>query len=114
MLCTLTLMNMLLGIICEVMTNVANDEKDGIAMKLVTEEIRKCLKGTDCENISKDKFEKIITDRGAARALTHVKVDVPALLDFAEYLFQSDAKGECFDRILTFDDFMDVIMQVRG
>merc|ERR1712217_875737 len=109
-------MNMLVGIICEVMTGVSSRETEDIALKLVKERIRVCLHKADSfkdGHISKAEFEHIITNPGAAKALAYAGVDVVALIDFADFLFQSDKHGEQFDVELDFDEFMSVVMQVR-
>merc|ERR1712048_925580 len=64
--------------------------------------------------ISKEEFKHILQDQRSEAALRSVGVDTVALVDFADYLFQSDKRGTAFNKKLSSDDFLDVLMQVRG
>merc|ERR1712048_1113020 len=43
-----------------------------------------------------------------------VGVDVNMLIDSADYIFQSDNRGHHFDKELNLDEFMEIIMKLRG
>merc|ERR1711866_5110 len=64
--------------------------------------------------ISKDEFVHLMNNQKAMNALTKVGVDVVALVDFADYFFQSDKHGREFNVQWEFDTFMDHVLQLRG
>merc|ERR1712187_570330 len=66
------------------------------------------------EFISKEEFVDMVCNPKASQALRDIGVDVLALVDFADYFFQSDRHGEKFDGQWSFDQFMEKVMQVRG
>lgn len=113
----LTLMNMLVGVLCEVMTHVASKEKERMAMIFVSEQIATALQEVDTDHdgmISKEEFEHILMNPKAAKSLNDIGVDVLDLCEFADFFFQSDKHGEVFDEKWSFEKFMQVVMQVRG
>merc|ERR1719424_825066 len=66
--------------------------------------------GIDAESgnlIARKEFEALLTNPNAAKALSEVGVDVIGLVDFTDHIFK-DGKG------LSFTDFMDMILQLRG
>merc|ERR1712151_764360 len=110
-------MNMLVGVLCEVMNRVAAEEKERMDFNFAKEQILDALHRLDVdhdEKISRKEFMHLITNSEANDAMRDVGVDVVALVDFADYFFQSDKSGEQFDGEWSFDDFMEKIMQVRG
>jgi len=112
-----TLMNMLVGVLCQVMTNVADTEADLLSTTVLTEQIKLTLAELDTNEddlISKKEFEHIILNPRASEALLLAGVNVVDLVDFADFYFQSDEHGEAFDEKLSFDQFMEIITQVRG
>lgn len=113
----LTLMNMLVGVLCEVMMHVAQHEKDHLARTLIKEQLQMTLEEIDSDNdgfISKEEFVHMICCSKATQALKNAGVDVVALVDFADYFFQSDRHGEAFEEKWSFDRFMEEVMRVRG
>jgi len=116
-LAALTMMNMLVGVLCEVMSSVAATEREQIAVAFVKERVQTILKDLDSNNdgrITKREFESILHNERATRALKEAGIDPVALVDFAELIFQSDACGKEFEKTLNFHDFMDLALQLRG
>merc|ERR1712039_156264 len=64
--------------------------------------------------ISKKEFEHLLEHQGAVTLLHEVGVDVEALVDFANFLFQSDKHGQKFDKTLDFNALMDLVLKLRG
>merc|ERR1712232_1511815 len=115
----LTVMNMLVGVLCEVVSAVAATEEEQAAVSFIKARVRFLLQdsGLDQNNdglISKEEFEKLIEHPEASVALQEVGVDVIALVDCAEFIFQSDDRGQKFEKKLGFDDFMDIVLKLRG
>lgn len=118
-LAALTIMNMLVGVLCEVVTNVASAEKEALAVAFVKGKVRHILQDTGLDQnedgrISKDELEALVENTEAAMALQEVGVDVVALVDFADFIFQSDRQGQQFEKKLDFEEFMDLILKLRG
>lgn len=115
----LTVMNMLIGVLCEVVNAVAAVERDEMVVGRLHDQLRVLFdeQGLDMNGdgqISRSEFEKILEIPQAARALQDVGVDVVGLVDFAEVIFEGDPNGEEPERQLSFSAFMDVVLQLRG
>lgn len=113
----LTMMNMLVGVLCEVIGQVASTEKEEMLVAAVKKELREFLDELDTDidgHITKEEFAQMLRSPVAIKSLTNLGVDVVALLDSAEFLFQSDEAGQKFDKVLDFDAFMGTLLQLRG
>ncbi|CAJ1341963.1 unnamed protein product [Effrenium voratum] len=115
----ITIANMLIGVICEVITAVAAAEKEAIQITWVKETLNRVMGCTD-ENfdgkLQKSEFFMIAQDKDAVRALKELGVDVFTLIDFADMIFEEPGEdaGESGEAELSFADFMEVILQFRG
>lgn len=112
LLASLTVMNMLVGILCEVVSVVSAVEKESLLLEFVKGEVRQMMVtcGIDANGdgrISRGEFERLLTNKDAAKALQEVGVDVVGLVDFTDVIF---AGG----RHLTFADFMETVLSLRG
>lgn len=129
----ITIMNMLIGVVCEVITATAAAEKEGIQVACVKEALQTVLiaekilghdemtKG----QISKAHFFQLLQNTDAVRALDDVGVEATMLVDFADVIFE-EGEGEqhatsLFDsedvpeeKTIMFSDLMDVVLQLRG
>merc|ERR1712039_591233 len=63
--------------------------------------------------ISKTEFCDILRNREATKALQEVGVDVVGLVDFVDFIFGGENSEE-EGTTLTFSDFMEVVLQLRG
>lgn len=116
-LAAMTMMNMLVGILCEVVSSVAKTEREAMAMLFIRDKVLETLNIIDQDGdnqISKDEFMAIIEHPVAVAALTEAGVDVISLVDIADVIFQSDRQGEEFDTTLDFDSFMVIVMKFCG
>jgi len=110
-----TVMNMLIGVLCEVVSAVAAAEKEEYLVRHVKSKVKAIVGELDCDNdsfISKKEFSGILCNEEACRVLQDVGVDVVGLVDCADTLFV-DTHGERLER-LSFHHFMDVILRLRG
>eukprot|EP00928_Gymnodinium_smaydae_P037585 TRINITY_DN26064_c0_g1_i4.p1 TRINITY_DN26064_c0_g1~~TRINITY_DN26064_c0_g1_i4.p1 ORF type:complete len:672 (-),score=156.50 TRINITY_DN26064_c0_g1_i4:256-2271(-) len=119
LLAAVTMMNMLVGVLCEVMSTVAGQEKEKMAQAYVRSKVKQILQETDVDQnrdgyISIQEFQNILLHPDAISALKEVDVDPIALVDFADFIFQSDKEGQKFDNKLDFESFMDLVMALRG
>jgi len=112
LLASCTVLNMLIGVLCEVVSAVADVEKEEMNLRFVTDKLHNLLFNLDEDRdgfISKAEFLKILGFPEAVRALEEVEIDPVAVVDFADYIF-----GEGKGRNLSFDKFMDVLLNLRS
>merc|ERR1719149_537835 len=113
----LTVMNMLVGVLCEVVNVVSSVEKEHMSILFVKMQLLQLLElsgNYDGEttnqaeiNITQADFELLISMPEGAKILHEVGVDVVGLNDFADHIFQDSER-------LRFSDFMEVILGLRG
>ncbi|CAJ1347844.1 unnamed protein product [Effrenium voratum] len=109
---SLTVMNMLLGVLVEAIKTVSTIEREQLevdfAKKCLWEMIDKGHADEDGDNrISEQEYRNVLRTPQAMTALTSLGVDVEAALDYGRLLFED---GEP----LTFGDFMRGILTLRG
>lgn len=110
---SLTLMNMLIGILTEVVSGVATLEKEEMQLRAVKERLWALLTGLNLcteENdlITQEAFKNLVLSPQAAMILEEVDVDVVGLVESTDYIFSDEHPFLCFA------DFMEVILQLRG
>eukprot|EP00931_Biecheleriopsis_adriatica_P084738 TRINITY_DN5872_c0_g1_i1.p1 TRINITY_DN5872_c0_g1~~TRINITY_DN5872_c0_g1_i1.p1 ORF type:complete len:624 (+),score=120.32 TRINITY_DN5872_c0_g1_i1:83-1954(+) len=110
---SLTLMNMLIGILCEVIGAVSALEKEDILLQRVKTDLKEMMEdlgiGEDNGNsLSKRDFSNLLIMPRAAHTLDRVGVDVVGLVDFTDYIFSET------NETVSFTDFMDLVLQLRG
>eukprot|EP00928_Gymnodinium_smaydae_P001587 TRINITY_DN10579_c0_g1_i1.p1 TRINITY_DN10579_c0_g1~~TRINITY_DN10579_c0_g1_i1.p1 ORF type:complete len:683 (+),score=135.84 TRINITY_DN10579_c0_g1_i1:60-2108(+) len=111
---SLTVMNMLVGVLCEVVSAVASTEQEEMLVTYVHERLSRVMAILDSDGggtINKDEFVQILDNIEAVRCLSDVGVDVFALIDLADYIFEGD-DSEGIE--LDFSRFMEVVLQLRG
>jgi hypothetical protein len=112
-LASMTVLNMLIGVLCEVISAVAEEEKESMMIDKVHEKFGAIVEGLDknCNGmISWREFQKIVTIPEALRALNSVGVDPIGFVDMAEdVFFQDGVQVE-----LGFEQFMGLILDLRG
>jgi len=115
---TITLMNTLIGVLCEAITAVAEHERMAIQISLVDATLREILEEGDTDHdgsISKDEFIQVVNSRTAVLALEDIGIDVVGLAETADYFFEEHNElGSDFSKRLLFDDFMQLLLQLRG
>lgn len=112
LLASLTVMNMLVGVLVEVVGQVAAAEKEGLAVHEMREQLAEVMSSLDFDQsgcISKAEFDKILVQPEAAKILSDVGVDVVGLVDLSDFVFEDfGADGE-----LDFEEFMKVVLDLR-
>jgi len=112
-LASLTVMNMLIGVLCEVISAVAEAEKESLVIDQVNEQFGMIVNELDKDNdgtLSWEEFQSILGYREAIAALERVNVDPYSMIDMAEDLFFDD--GEPVS--LSFQQFMEMVLDLRG
>jgi hypothetical protein len=107
------ILNMLIGILCQVISGVAEEERESIMVDKVHEKFGEIVKSLDRNKsgtISWSEFQVILQNQRALSALESVSVDAEGLIDAAEDYFFEDGK----ETELTFEGFMDMVLELRG
>lgn len=108
---TLTVMNMLVGILVEVINVIASVEKEQIMVQKVQEKLEQVM---DIVGLSPDdrltrwEFLQLIQQPEAARILQDVGVDAVGLFDFVGVIFPNN------HATITFPALMQVVLSLRG
>jgi len=108
-----TVLNLLIGILCEVVSAVAATEKEEMMVQFVTQKIESLLRAGDCYNdgmISQAEFERILKTPEAVLALEEVGIDPVSIVDFTEHIFHGE---DNLEGTLNFPKFMEVILKLR-
>lgn len=112
-LASLTVMNMLIGVLCEVIAAVAEEEKESMIVDKVNEKFSLICKDLDKNGdgtLSWDEFLLILDYPEALDALDSVGVDMESMVDLAEDFFNEDGEPVC----VTFMEFMEMVLDLRG
>eukprot|EP00747_Dinoflagellata_sp_TGD_P135514 gnl/TRDRNA2_/TRDRNA2_175468_c5_seq1.p1 gnl/TRDRNA2_/TRDRNA2_175468_c5~~gnl/TRDRNA2_/TRDRNA2_175468_c5_seq1.p1 ORF type:complete len:762 (+),score=114.14 gnl/TRDRNA2_/TRDRNA2_175468_c5_seq1:82-2367(+) len=112
-LASMTIMNMLIGVLCEVISGVAAEENEGAMIEKVQEKFGMLVQKLD-ENhdgsLSWDEFQSLLDYPDTTRALESVNVDAESMVDVAEDFFFEDGEPVT----VTFQDFMHMVLDCRG
>eukprot|EP00747_Dinoflagellata_sp_TGD_P135542 gnl/TRDRNA2_/TRDRNA2_175468_c5_seq35.p1 gnl/TRDRNA2_/TRDRNA2_175468_c5~~gnl/TRDRNA2_/TRDRNA2_175468_c5_seq35.p1 ORF type:complete len:762 (+),score=129.86 gnl/TRDRNA2_/TRDRNA2_175468_c5_seq35:82-2367(+) len=112
-LASLTVMNMLIGVLCEVISAVAAEENESAMVDKVNEQFGRIVEQLDdnCDGeISWEEFQGILEFPAALRALENMNVDAESLIEMAEDFFFED--GEPVQ--VSFGEFMNMMLDLRG
>jgi hypothetical protein len=112
LLASLTVMNMLVGVLVEVVGVVADAEKEGLAVSSMRDSLVKVMHELDLDSngyISKAEVDKLLIQPAAAKILENVGIDVVGLVDLSDVIFEDyGCEGE-----LDLEDFMNVVLDLR-
>jgi len=112
---SVTIMNMLVGVLCQVVTTVAAVEKEEMTVGIFESKLRAVAERLDQNhdgNISMEEFCLILHDPAAAKALQAVGVDPVGLIDYADCIFETEDGSANKD--LSFGQFIEVVLDLRG
>merc|ERR1712070_465113 len=109
-----TALNMLLGIVCEVIVEVKENELEKKLIDDVKEKILATFEALDVDGsgkISKTEFAKLTENEEVMEALAMLEVNSGHLLSLADSLFETDDNSE--DVELSFTEFLKVLVHLR-
>jgi hypothetical protein len=109
----LTVMNMLIGVLCEVISQVAATEKEDLLTTSVRETFEQVVEALDAngdKRISMQEFQNMMDNREVLSALEQVGVDPVGMADFAETFFFDENKQPIE---ISFERFMELIYDLR-
>merc|ERR1711970_711109 len=106
LLSALTVMNMLVGVLVEVVGVVATCEKEEMTVMYTKQKILSMLNDSGLDDdgdlkISRTEFESLLLLPDTARCIHEVGVDVVGLVDMGDYIFNDDQE-------ISFPEFMEV------
>jgi len=113
-LASMTVLNMLIGILCNVISKVAEDERKDILEDRVHEKFKHVVASLDKNGdgqVSYKEFEQIIEHRQAWQALESLKVDPETVVDFASDWFLDENNQP---KSLDLTEFVEMVMDLRG
>jgi len=113
LLSAMTVMNMLIGVLCEVVSTVAQGERDEAAIRLMKESILVELNKFDEDGngkISKAELEHVMKDRKAIAALSSMEVGPDCINELQQMLFY----GKSDDTEVTIEQVMELVLMYRG
>merc|ERR1711871_1165907 len=87
LLSALTVMNMLIGVLCEVVSAVGEAEKEQAAVDLVKKTVLIMLKHLDQDGsgeMSREELQQVLVDPHARQVLDELKVNVPYFVELME------------------------------
>merc|ERR1712232_1205902 len=100
---TLTLLNMLIGVLVEVVGIVASTEKERLTVKSVSVQLETILETLDQDKnflLSKAEFQDIVVHPQVAKLMREIGVDVAGLVDLADMIYEdleTRARGSAGD-----------------
>eukprot|EP00931_Biecheleriopsis_adriatica_P043737 TRINITY_DN24992_c0_g1_i1.p1 TRINITY_DN24992_c0_g1~~TRINITY_DN24992_c0_g1_i1.p1 ORF type:complete len:596 (-),score=101.11 TRINITY_DN24992_c0_g1_i1:11-1798(-) len=109
---SLTLMNMLIGILCEVISAVSQVEKETMLIKKVKSQLLDLMRAADVtfhedNSLTRMSYERLLLHPRAVSVFAHLGVDIFSMVDFSDVIF---AKADQ----ISFADFMAAILELRG
>jgi hypothetical protein len=107
---SLVLLNMVVGILCEVISVVSRVEKEELMVRFVKDEMNLILTEFDAngdDHISQDEFLRVVMEPHAVKFLNFVGVDVVALVEYKDVLFKKD-------KVYSFHELITLILDLRG
>merc|ERR1719499_540361 len=115
LLATVTVLNMLIGVLCAVVSAVAGVERETMIVSFVKNRLLGVLEALDDDGngtLSKEEFMAVLDQKAAVQALDECGVDVEGIYEFADFIFMDDSTGD--ERELEFGEFMEIMLQFRG
>jgi len=105
----LTGLNMLVGILVEVISVVAVVEREQLVAVLVKDTLLSLLDtgSGSKQHISQEEFESLLVNPRAAKMVKEVGVDVVGLVELSDFIFQGKKE-------LAVDEFFRILLQLRG
>lgn len=108
---TMTVMNMLIGVLCEVVSGVAAIEKEEAAINFVKENLLKMLKRLDEDEsgaLSREEIDHVTNDPDALDVLFEIQVDVDYFMHLHDMIFEDPEKE------MSIEEIMELILTCRG
>lgn len=113
LLTSLTVLNMLVGVLVEVVSMVASAEKEGMSVSYISSQLREVISSlgySQDEFLTKQQFQDILVEHRIADVMSNAGVDSVGLLMLSDVLFEDmHHEGR-----LSYGDFFEIIVSMRG
>eukprot|EP00747_Dinoflagellata_sp_TGD_P045594 gnl/TRDRNA2_/TRDRNA2_143921_c1_seq1.p1 gnl/TRDRNA2_/TRDRNA2_143921_c1~~gnl/TRDRNA2_/TRDRNA2_143921_c1_seq1.p1 ORF type:complete len:353 (-),score=83.75 gnl/TRDRNA2_/TRDRNA2_143921_c1_seq1:71-1021(-) len=117
LLTSLTVMNMLVGVLVNIVNVVTTMEKEGMTVRHVNYELRQAmatLKIDVSQPIPQKKFTELLMAPEIFRIVHDVGVDVVTLVEMSDVIYQELEVEEGSASGMSFSDFIGVVLSMRG
>merc|ERR1712087_266944 len=107
---SVTVMNMLTGMLVQVVSGIADMEKEEMNLAWVKGQMERVIQSMDVnrdEQLSKEEVAQLLCEPEACRVIEKVGVDVSQLVEVAEFHIFKDRKT------ISFREFLDLVLQLR-
>jgi voltage-gated sodium channel len=116
-LAVITIMNMLIGVLVDVVAAVAATEKEGMIVSSVSSQLRHVMGETLNINlndpISKADFRSLLLKPEISSILQNVKVDVLGLMETVDVIYEDLERVEA-GKGMSFEDMVELVLNMRG
>eukprot|EP00931_Biecheleriopsis_adriatica_P009297 TRINITY_DN110372_c0_g1_i1.p1 TRINITY_DN110372_c0_g1~~TRINITY_DN110372_c0_g1_i1.p1 ORF type:complete len:677 (-),score=176.51 TRINITY_DN110372_c0_g1_i1:14-2044(-) len=116
LLTNITVLNMLIGIVCEVVSEVKKDDEQAAAVQLMQQHLRGMLCELDADgddSISRKELQDVVRNQKAVSVLRQLEVEPEAVLVLTEALFEDDEDAGREAKV-TREELLEVILKIRG
>eukprot|EP00930_Biecheleria_cincta_P033301 TRINITY_DN23063_c0_g1_i1.p1 TRINITY_DN23063_c0_g1~~TRINITY_DN23063_c0_g1_i1.p1 ORF type:complete len:624 (-),score=145.33 TRINITY_DN23063_c0_g1_i1:45-1868(-) len=111
-----TVMNMLIGVLCEVVSQVKRADEEKVAIDFMKQYLRGMLvmlDGDGNSQISKDELAEVVQIPAACEVLDQLEINPLTVMMMTEQLFEEDADAGRVQEV-TREELMEVILKIRG
>eukprot|EP00931_Biecheleriopsis_adriatica_P117502 TRINITY_DN93008_c0_g1_i1.p1 TRINITY_DN93008_c0_g1~~TRINITY_DN93008_c0_g1_i1.p1 ORF type:complete len:597 (-),score=120.51 TRINITY_DN93008_c0_g1_i1:121-1878(-) len=116
LLTNITVLNMLIGVLCEVISVVKRQDDEKIAVDFMKQHLRGMLMVLDTDSngqISKEELQMLLDIPSAVTVLRQLEVEPEDLIELTETLYEQDARHGKVQEV-TREELMEVILKIRG
>lgn len=115
LLCSLTIMYMLVGVLVDVVGMIASSEKEAMTVQYVASSLRSLMEelGHDLDaSLPREEFTELLLQPEVTRIVAGIGTDVIVLVDMLDIIYEDAAKhgGDG----LTFENLVDIVLNMRG
>lgn len=114
---SLTLLNMLIGVLCEVINVVSLVEREAMQVAFVKAAVTKACKEAGVgvnDSVNKEQFLNVLMQPGAVKGLRAAGVDPVGLVDSADFIFSDDFHSSNGSGLLSFEQLIETILELGG
>jgi len=115
LLCSLTIMYMLVGVLVDVVGMIASSEKEAMTVQFVASSLRAYMEdlGYDtAASLPRDELTKLLLEPEVTRIIASVGADVVVLVDMLDIIYEDVAKNGGDG--LSFENFVEIVLNMRG
>jgi len=108
---SLTVMNMLVGVLCEVISAVAAEENESMNVQIINEKFERLADDNHTPgSLNWSEFQQIVDDPDSTRAFKDVGVDPEGMIELSQDFFFVDGT----ENIVSIEEFMEMVLDARG